>query len=274
MKRQDYLHLNNKGVTLIELIVAIAMMSIVSVIMISFLTLGVNQYRRQTEDISIQRNTQMLQTQLRDVLSDANRRIYAASATDPASDRSILSKFRLNGKDADSALVILNSQLNYNSSSSVVNKYNIENGTYYVSGYFIAFFREDGSDTGRVYYHEVSSKDIRSQEYPEGKAYGFSTLEEEILDALILDTGFNTDCAKWPRLAEHVKDLTFTLIEDPIENHEYEIDRVDTNILFRLGDRERNVEHSVALRNKVYHFPDNNPADTSGQGDEGGDGSD
>lgn len=253
MERLFDIRKHNKGVTLMELIVAIALLSIVSITMISFLTLGVNQYRRQTEDVAMQRQAQMLQTQLRDVLSDANRTIYVASDPDKATDLELLNKFTLNGKRADSVLVVMNSDMKY------IQGYDIEKEGYYVYGSFITYFRDANGTTGSVYYNELNSADIKvlvDNKVTE-KTYQ-NNFEEEIMDVLIQDAQaydaslFSCDCADWPKLAEYVKELKYKLVRDP--NNSREIDRVDSTIKIQVGNREQSIEHSVALRNVVYDF--------------------
>ncbi|PXV93319.1 prepilin-type N-terminal cleavage/methylation domain-containing protein [Lachnotalea glycerini] len=66
---------NNKGLTLIELIVAIAIVGIVSVSIVSFMVMGANSYKKANSDINLQYEAQLTMNQLQDMVIDADKGI-------------------------------------------------------------------------------------------------------------------------------------------------------------------------------------------------------
>lgn len=62
---------NNKGVTLVELIVAVAIMVIVGVAITGFVLMGTRQYRAANEEVNLQYEAQVSVNQIQDLLIDA-----------------------------------------------------------------------------------------------------------------------------------------------------------------------------------------------------------
>ena len=63
---------NNKGFSLLELIIAIALLSAVSTILLSFMTTGSTMFRRVSTEVSLQMESQVVMTQLREYIIDCN----------------------------------------------------------------------------------------------------------------------------------------------------------------------------------------------------------
>jgi prepilin-type N-terminal cleavage/methylation domain-containing protein len=63
---------DNRGLSLIELLVAFALLSIVSLIMISFITSSSNMYQKVSTDVSLQLQSQVTMAQIKEFVVDAN----------------------------------------------------------------------------------------------------------------------------------------------------------------------------------------------------------
>ena len=62
----------NKGFSLVELVIAITLLVIVSSILLGFMTTGSNMFRRVSTDVSLQMESQVAITQLREYIIDCN----------------------------------------------------------------------------------------------------------------------------------------------------------------------------------------------------------
>ena len=62
----------NKGFSLVELVIAITLLVIVSSILLGFMTTGSNMFRRVSTDVSLQMESQAAITQLREYIIDCN----------------------------------------------------------------------------------------------------------------------------------------------------------------------------------------------------------
>lgn len=66
---------DNRGISLIELLVAIAAMSIVTAAVVGFLNVSLQTYRSTNQDIDLQYEAQLVTNQLKDLLIDANNTV-------------------------------------------------------------------------------------------------------------------------------------------------------------------------------------------------------
>lgn len=64
---------NNKGFTLIELIIALTIVTIVSVAVFSFAIVSSRTYQKQTKEVELQYESQLAMNQVQELLIDANR---------------------------------------------------------------------------------------------------------------------------------------------------------------------------------------------------------
>lgn len=62
---------NNKGLTLVELIIAIAILTIASIAIVSFMVTGTKSYASSSTDINLQYEAQLVTTQIQDLMVDA-----------------------------------------------------------------------------------------------------------------------------------------------------------------------------------------------------------
>lgn len=72
---------NNKGLTLIELVVTIAIIAIFSGVVVSLIGLGSNSYRATSNNAKIQMETQEASDQIHNLIIDANRSVYYAECS-------------------------------------------------------------------------------------------------------------------------------------------------------------------------------------------------
>ena len=72
---------NNKGLTLIELVVTIAIIAIFSGVVVSLIGLGSNTYRAMSGNAKIQMETQEAADQIQNLIIDANRSVYYAECS-------------------------------------------------------------------------------------------------------------------------------------------------------------------------------------------------
>ena len=72
---------DNKGFSLIELIVAIALLAAVSAMLLSFMVSGSNMFRRVSTDVSLQMESQVAMVQLREYIIDCNDTLRYNSST-------------------------------------------------------------------------------------------------------------------------------------------------------------------------------------------------
>ena len=69
---------NNKGFTLIELIVTIAIMAIFSGVVLTVIGTGANSYRNTSSTAKAQMETQEVMDQIQNMIIDVNRSVYYA----------------------------------------------------------------------------------------------------------------------------------------------------------------------------------------------------
>ena len=71
----------NKGFTLIELIVTIALIAIFSGVVLTFISTGSNTYRSTSSSAKVQMETQETYAQIEDLIIDVNRSLYYANGS-------------------------------------------------------------------------------------------------------------------------------------------------------------------------------------------------
>lgn len=76
-KRKAY----NKGFTLIELIVTVAIIAIFSGVVLTFVTTGSNTYRSTSSSAKVQMETQETFDQIEELIIDVNRSMYYANGS-------------------------------------------------------------------------------------------------------------------------------------------------------------------------------------------------
>ena len=72
---------NNKGLSLVELIIAIAILAIAGITIFGFVSNTSNAYSRASKDIKLQYEQQMAVNQIRDMVVESDRGVYFDSAS-------------------------------------------------------------------------------------------------------------------------------------------------------------------------------------------------
>ena len=86
--------LQNKGFTLIELIVTIAIIAIFSGVVLTFISTGSNIYRSTSSSAKVQMETQETFDQIEDLIIDVNRSLYYANGSGDSLQAEALSAVR------------------------------------------------------------------------------------------------------------------------------------------------------------------------------------
>ena len=103
---------NNKGLTLLELIVSFALLGIVSAAVVGLVSTGAGTYRSVNTEVSLQYESQLTMNQLQEYLIDCNGGIFWDSATktlyvadradaDAAGDPAVITVHRFQQKDRE-----------------------------------------------------------------------------------------------------------------------------------------------------------------------------
>lgn len=79
--------LNNKAFTLVEIICAVAILAIVSVSVMSFISISSNSFKESNKEVNLQYEAQLAINQIKDMIMDSNRAVcyYEAAETNPGS---------------------------------------------------------------------------------------------------------------------------------------------------------------------------------------------
>lgn len=87
MNNMKQLKENNAGFSLVEMLVAIAIFSVVSVAFFQFLMVAIRHYQQGTREVEVQYEAQLVTNQLQDMLIDAKQGVsYAVNGTLVRSD--------------------------------------------------------------------------------------------------------------------------------------------------------------------------------------------
>ena len=67
---------DNRGLSLLELVIAISLLAIVSAMLLGFMTTGSSMFRRVSTEVSLQMDSQVAMTQLREFVIDCNDTLH------------------------------------------------------------------------------------------------------------------------------------------------------------------------------------------------------
>ena len=233
---------DNRGLTLIELIITVAIIAIFSGVVLTFITTGSNTYRSTSSSAKVQMETQELIDRMEDMIIDTNRSLYYANGTGENIGSAIKNDIKQSGagnSDGNKTFIVCNEYKNNDGNTSQyicdVIDWDKEDATvYYSQREYTASSSSDGAgkdDTETAGFSE-----------DEGDAAVFSLDEED-------DGEQNVRNAR-PKVKRSV-------LATGILDFRADLTRVESDNIVRFqlstenGKKEIETLHSVSLRNKV-----------------------
>lgn len=233
---------DNRGLTLIELIITVAIIAIFSGVVLTFITTGSNTYRSTSSSAKVQMETQELIDRMEDMIIDTNRSLYYANGTGENIGSAIKNDIKQSGtgnSDGNKTFIVCNEYKNNDGNTSQyicdVIDWDKEDATvYYSQREYTASSSSDGAgkdDTETA----VFSAD-------EGDAAVFSLDEED-------DGEQNVRNARTK--------VKRSVLATGILDFRADLTRVESDNIVRFqlstenGKKEIETLHSVSLRNKV-----------------------
>ena len=233
---------DNRGLTLIELIITVAIIAIFSGVVLTFITTGSNTYRSTSSSAKVQMETQELIDRMEDMIIDTNRSLYYANGTGENIGSAIKNDIKQSGtgnSDGNKTFIVCNEYKN-----------NDGNTSQYICD-VIDWDKEDAT----VYYSQreytaSSSSDGAGKDDTETAA--FSTDEG---DAAVFSLDEEDDGEQNVRNAR--TKVKRSVLATGILDFRADLTRVESDNIVRFqlstenGKKEIETLHSVSLRNKV-----------------------
>lgn len=233
---------DNRGLTLIELIITVAIIAIFSGVVLTFITTGSNTYRSTSSSAKVQMETQELVDRMEDMIIDTNRSLYYANGTGENTGSEIKNDIKQSGdgnSDGNKTFIVCNEYKN-----------NDGNTIQYICD-VIDWDKEDAT----VYYSQreytaSSSSDGAGKDDTETAA--FSADEG---DAAVFSLDEEDDGEQNVRNAR--TKVKRSVLATGILDFRADLTRVESDNIVRFqlstenGKKEIETLHSVSLRNKV-----------------------
>ena len=230
---------DNRGLTLIELIITVAIIAIFSGVVLTFITTGSNTYRSTSSSAKVQMETQELIDRMEDMIIDTNRSLYYANGTGENIGSAIKNDIKQSGtgnSDGNKTFIVCNEYKNNDGNTSQyicdVIDWDKEDATvYYSQREYTASSSSDGAGKDDTETAAFSAD--------EGDAAVFS-LDEE-------DENVRNARTKVKR----------SVLATGILDFRADLTRVESDNIVRFqlstenGKKEIETLHSVSLRNKV-----------------------
>ena len=233
---------DNRGLTLIELIITVAIIAIFSGVVLTFITTGSNTYRSTSSSAKVQMETQELVDRMEDMIIDTNRSLYYANGTGENIGSAIKNDIKQSGdgnSDGNKTFIVCNEYKNNDGNTSQyicdVIDWDKEDATvYYSQREYTATSSSDDSgknDTETAAFSE-----------DEGDVSAFSPDEEDSGEQNVRNARTKVNRSV---LATGILDFRADVTK--VES--------DNIVRFQLstenGKKEIETLHSVSLRNKV-----------------------
>ena len=233
---------DNRGLTLIELIITVAIIAIFSGVVLTFITTGSNTYRSTSSSAKVQMETQELIDRMEDMIIDTNRSLYYANGTGENIGSAIKNDIKQSGagnSDGNKTFIVCNEYKN-----------NDGNTSQYICD-VIDWDKEDAT----VYYSQreytaSSSSDGAGKDDTE--TAGFS---EDEGDAAVFSLDEEDDGEQNVRNAR--TKVKRSVLATGILDFRADLTRVESDNIVRFqlstenGKKEIETLHSVSLRNKA-----------------------
>lgn len=216
---------DQKGFTIVELIIAVAILAIVVLAVGGFMVVGSRSYTNANTDIMLQQDAQLALNQISDVIIDTTDSIsYSVDGV------SVLKDAEYGGEATNKTLVVVNRG---NEESNNNNK-----------NYWFRWVKDPAApetETGVIYFNEVDVTIDPSK----SEAEQIAAIQTQIQDDL--DAHFSSGVAEpdTPVLAEHVQELS-------IDISQFEENRVVMIAMaFENGGRQYATSNNVTVRNRI-----------------------
>lgn len=233
---------DNRGLTLIELIITVAIIAIFSGVVLTFITTGSNTYRSTSSSAKVQMETQELINRMEDMIIDTNRSLYYANGTGENIGSAIKNDIKQSGtgnSDGNKTFIVCNEYKNNDGNTSQyicdVIDWDKEDATvYYSQREYTASSSSDGAGKDDTETAAFSAD--------EGAAAVFSLDEED-------DGEQNVHNARTK--------VKRSVLATGILDFRADLTRVESDNIVRFqlstenGKKEIETLHSVSLRNKV-----------------------
>ena len=233
---------DNRGLTLIELVITVAIIAIFSGVVMTFIMTGSNTYRSTSSNAKVQMETQELVDRMEDLIIDTNRSLYYANGTGENTGSEIKNDIKQSG-DGNS---------DGNKTFIVCNEYKNNDGN--TSQYICDVIDWDKKDA-TVYYSQreytaTSSSDDSGKNDTETAAL---SEDEEDVSAFSLD---EEDSGEQNVRNVRTK-VNRSVLATGILDFRADLTKVESDNIVRFqlstenGKKEIETLHSVSLRNKV-----------------------
>lgn len=233
---------DNRGLTLIELVITVAIIAIFSGVVMTFIMTGSNTYRSTSSNAKVQMETQELVDRMEDLIIDTNRCLYYANGTGENTGSEIKNDIKQSGtgnSDGNKTFIVCNEYKN-----------NDGNTSRYICD-VIDWDKEDAT----VYYSQreytaTSSSDDSGKNDTETAAL---SEDEEDVSAFSLD---EEDSGEQNVRNVRTK-VNRSVLATGILDFRADITKVESDNIVRFqlstenGKKEIETLHSVSLRNKV-----------------------
>lgn len=233
---------DNRGLTLIELVITVAIIAIFSGVVMTFIMTGSNTYRSTSSNAKVQMETQELVDRMEDLIIDTNRSLYYANGTGENTGSEIKNDIKQSGdgnSDGNKTFIVCNEYKN-----------NDGNTSQYICD-VIDWDKEDAT----VYYSQreytaTSSSDDSGKNDTETAAL---SEDEEDVSAFSLD---EEDSGEQNVRNVRTK-VNRSVLATGILDFRADLTKVESDNIVRFqlstenGKKEIETLHSVSLRNKV-----------------------
>lgn len=222
---------DQRGFTIVELLIAIAILSIVVASVCGFILVGSRNYASGNSDINVQQEAQLSLNQMSDVLIDTTRSVNYMGYDGSGNPVKVLKDAEFTFTPEDKSLVMYNGVVEENVSPSGAPTTEVKEGN------------------GNKHYHFYWSKQNETLYYAELDVQpgdvDISSISFPIFTAPDPDDPLAAPPAGWVELASHVTDFSVDLSQ--VEEKRV----VQLSLTFLDGKREYVTSNNVTIRNKV-----------------------
>lgn len=231
--------LQNKGFTLIELIVTTAIIAIFSGVVLTFISTGSNTYRSTSSSAKVQMETQETFDQIEDLIIDVNRSLYYANGSGDSLGAEIKNDIKQSGganSTGDKTFIICNEYKNGTGNSQ-----------------YICDVLDWDKDDATIYYSQKEYKATSSSAGNETSVESLMAAEDDTEENAV-DAGASESETK-------AKDLKMkvdrSVLATGILDFRADVSKVESDKIVRFqlstqnGTKEIETLHSVSLRNTV-----------------------